>query len=327
MNKEQLHSFIEKEEPNIVQIAAYKNDNLVYSDEFNGYKENDACHVMSVTKSVVSILIGIAVDKGLIGSIDDKVLSYFPDYKVKKGEHTIQDVTIRHLMSMRAPYKGKGDPWTKVCISDNWTYASLDFLGGRNGIRDEFRYTTVCLHVLTGILYKVTKMSTVDFANEYLFKPLGIEKSKVFYAKNAEEHKAFTLNKKPVEHIWFSDPMDIATPGYGLCLSAMDMAKIGQLVLNEGTYEGKRIVSESWIKEMTVPRIIEDDGYYRGMKYGLLWWIIEDGVCAAIGNSGNVIYVDTKKNITVGLTAYFKPMVFDRIDFIRENIIPYIEKL
>ena len=63
----------------------------------------------------------------MIGSVDDKVLSYFPDYQVKRGEQAIYDVTVKHLLTMRAPYKGKGDPWSKVCSSLDWTKASLDF--------------------------------------------------------------------------------------------------------------------------------------------------------------------------------------------------------
>ena len=185
------------------------------------------------------------------GRTEEKVLSFFPDYTVKRGEKTIFDVTIRHLLTMRAPYKGKGDPWTKVCSSENWTFASLDFLGGRKGITDEFDYRTVCLHILSGILYRATGMKPVDFANQYLFAPLGVAEHKNYYAINAEEHKQFTIGKIPKENIWFADPDGIGTPGYGLCMSAADMAKIGQLCLNKGIWEGNRIISEEWITEMT----------------------------------------------------------------------------
>jgi len=323
MDKKLVHEYIQNNEPNICQICAYKNDELVYEDNWNDYQKDDAVHVMSVTKSIVSLLYGIAIDQGLINSVDDKVLDYFKDYKVKKGERTIYDVTIKHLLTMRAPYKGKGDPWTKVCSSDNWTYTSLDFLGGRNGITDEFRYTTVCLHILTGILYEVSGKTTVEYANEYLFKPLGIHIHHNFYAKNAEEHKAFTLNKKPIDHIWFADPNGIGTPGYGLSFSAIDMAKIGQLCLHNGKYNGKQIVSEKWIKEMSDPRIVESS-YFRGMQYGYLWWILDKDSFAAIGNSGNVIYINKAKKITVAITAYFKPTVFDRIDFIKNYLEPLL---
>jgi len=104
MNKEELHKLIEEQEPNICQIVAYKDNKKVYSDCWNNYKVDDCVHIMSATKSIMVLLIGIAIDKGQIGSVDDKVLDYFPDYKVKRGEKTIYDVTIKHLVTMRAPY-------------------------------------------------------------------------------------------------------------------------------------------------------------------------------------------------------------------------------
>ena len=138
MTKDELYSIIKEQQPNICQVTAYKNNKKVYSQCWNNYKPEDCVHIMSATKSIISLLIGIAIDNGLIKSVDDKVLDYFPDYKVKRGEKTIYDVTIRHLLTMRAPYKCKGDPWSKVCSSRNWTYTSLDFLGGRKGLTDEF---------------------------------------------------------------------------------------------------------------------------------------------------------------------------------------------
>ena len=325
MDKNDLHTLIETKQPNICQVTAYKDNKKVYSDCFNDYREDDCVHIMSATKSIVALLIGIAIDHGLIGSVDDKVLEYFKEYKVKRGEKTIYDVTIRHLLTMRAPYKCKNDPWTKVCSSENWTYASLDFLGGRKGLTDEFSYQTVCLHILSGILYKATKMKTVDYANRCLFEPLGIARHSNFIAKSAEEHKAFTIEKTPNKNVWFADPQDLGTPGYGLCMSAEDMARIGLLCLNNGKYEGKQIVSENWIKEMIRPRTVESK-YFRGMDYGYLWWIIDrdKNIYAAIGNSGNVIYVNPDKNIVIAVASYFKPTIFDRVDFIQEYIEPFV---
>ena len=327
MNKENLHKLIEEQQPNICQVAAYKGNKKVYSDCWNNYKEDDCTHIMSATKSIMALLIGIALDKGQIGSIDDKVLDYFPEYKTKRGEKTIYNVTIKHLLTMRAPYKCKGDPWSKVCSSNNWTYSSLDFLGGRKGLTDEFNYQTVCLHILSGILYKVTNMKTVDYANKYLFEPLGIKKHKNYYAETAEEHKVFTIEKTPKDNIWFCDTDGLGTPGYGLCMSASDMAKIGLLCLNNGNYDGKQIVSSKWIKEMTKPRAVESK-YFRGMEYGYLWWIIDNrkNIYSAIGNSGNVIYINPEKNVVVAVASYFKPTIFDRVDFIQKYIEPFISE-
>ncbi|HEX2921216.1 MAG TPA: serine hydrolase [Bacteroidales bacterium] len=325
MKKEKLHCLIEKEQPNICQVFIYKDGYEIYSDEWNNYKKSDSTHIMSATKSIVSLLIGIALDKGLINSIDDKILDYFPDYKVKRGERIIYDVNIKHLLTMTAPYKCKGDPWTKVCSSNDWTITSLDFLGGRKGITNEFRYQTVCLHILTGLLNKVSDMTPVDFANKYLFEPIGVQRHINYFAKTVEEHKDFTMNKKPKKNVWFCDPQNIGAAGYGLCFSAEDMAKIGLLCSNMGNYKGNQIVPSEWIDEITKPICTTGDKF-RNMLYGYLWWIInkEKNIYAAIGNSGNVIYVDPENNLVVSVTSYFKPTVFDRIDFIEEIIKPLI---
>lgn len=327
MNKELLHRLVEKEEPNICQIVAYKNGEEVYSDEWNQYKKEDCVHVMSATKSIISLLIGIAIDQGLINSIEDKVLDYFPNYNTKRGEKTIYEVTIRHLLTMKAPYKCKGDPWTKVCTSSDWTVASLDILGGRKGMTDEFFYQTVCLHILTGILYEVSGMSTVDFANQYLFEPIGVKKHKGYFADSAEKHKRFILDKNPKENIWFTDPKDVGTAGYGLCFSAEDMAKIGLLCLNKGKLDGVQIISEKWIEEMSKTKCFTGEKF-GNVRYGYLWWIIneEKNIYAAIGNSGNVIYIDSENDLVVAVTAYFKPTVFDRVEFIEEVLKTYILK-
>ena len=323
MKLNELYAYIQQTQPNICQISVLQNGQEIWSGEWNGYRKTDCAHIMSATKSVMSLLIGIAIDKGMIGGLDDKVLSYFPDYRVKRGEKTIYDVTIRHLLTMRAPYKGKGDPWTKVCTSPDWTAASLDFLGGKGGITGEFSYRTVCLHILSGILYRATGMNTVDFANRYLFAPLGIAEHKNYFAESAEEHKHFTIDKAPRQNVWLADPQGIGTPGYGLCMSASDMAKLGQLCLQNGAWNGEQIVSAKWIAEMLTPRAV-NDGAFRGMHYGYLWWIVhpERNIYAAIGDSGNVIYADPDRNMAVAVSSYFKPMVLDRVDFIETILLP-----
>lgn len=95
MNRKELHDFIEEKQPNICQISCYKDGKEVYSDEWNNYKKIDTCHVMSATKSIVALLVGIALDKGFIKSTDQPVLDFFPEYKIKRGEKTIQKVTIK----------------------------------------------------------------------------------------------------------------------------------------------------------------------------------------------------------------------------------------
>ena len=275
----------------------------------------------------MALLIGIAIDHQLIDSVNDRVLSYFPEYSVRRGEKTIFDVTIRHLLTMRAPYKGHGDPWTKVCTEKNWAEASLDFLGGRKGIPEEFDYRTVCLHILSGILFKATGMNTVDFANESLFRPLGIAEHENVYIGTAQAHKRFITDKAPKKNVWLADPQGLAASGYGLCLSAADMAKLGQLCLQNGAWNGRQIVSPGWLREMFVPRVIES-GVFRGKSYGYLWWIVhpEENIYAAVGDSGNVIYVHPGEQTVAAVSSYFRPAVRDRIDFLENTLLPEIQK-
>lgn len=326
LNRQELHEYVAKQQPNICQIAAYRDNALVYSDTWNSFRKTDCVHIASVTKSVMALLVGIAIDKGQIRSVDDKVLDFFPDYKVKRGERTIFDVTIRHLLTMRAPYKCKGDPWSKVCASKNWTISSLDFLGGRKGLTDEFNYQTVCLHILSGILYQATGMKTADYANAHLFRPLGIQNRTNYTAETAEEHKQFTISKLPKGTVWFCDSDGLGTPGYGLCMSAEEMVKVGLLCLDKGKFNDRQIVSSEWIEEMTSPRPVEGN-HFLGMQYGYLWWIIdvEKKIYAAIGNSGNVVYINPERNTVISVASTFKPTVMDRVDFIQEYVEPMVD--
>jgi len=317
-----LSDLIRTTQSNIAQVAVYQSGKPIYSREWNGYSPDDCVHVMSVTKSVVALLIGIAIDKGLIHNIDTHVLDFFPDYKIKRGEKTIFDVTIRHILTMTAPYKYKSEPWTKVCTSDDWTVAALDLLGGKSGITSEFKYSTLGVQILCGILERVSGKSPLDFANEYLFAHLGIWPRGIFTANTEKEHKEFTISKAPKGKVWFVDPRNIPTAGYGLCMSAKDMAKLGQLCLNKGVYNGNRVVSGEWIEQITTSTSPKME-MFGGMQYGMLWWIVDasKGVYAASGTGGNVIYVCPERDAVVAVAATFKPTVFDRIPFIEKNII------
>lgn len=132
MNNNPITNFtylIENDYSNIAGIAISKNGSMVFEQYFHEYTKDDALHVASVTKSIVSALIGIAVDKGYVKNIEQKVLEFFPDYTIKRGEKTIQNVTIKNLLTMTAPFKYKSEPYTKVYSSDDWVKAALDLLG------------------------------------------------------------------------------------------------------------------------------------------------------------------------------------------------------
>ena len=322
-----LKNYSSKNDVNIRQVVAYKNNKLVLEAYKDGFNRSDTLTVMSVTKSVTALLIGIAMDKGYIKSVDDKVMDYFPDYTPKRGEKTIYEVTIRHLLTMTAPFKGKSEPWVKVCTSDDWTYKILDYLGGKSGITNEFRYYTLGCQILYGIIKNTTKMNVLDFANEYLFKPLGIEPRVSAECYTKEDQFNYVKSRNNHGNVWFLDPKDMPTAGWGLSISAYDMAQIGLMVLNNGVYKNKQIVSKKWIEEMTKVQEAQDPskGEY---AYGYLWWMPKrnNDITAAIGDGGNVIYVDRIKNIVVSVTGYLKPCIFDRLEYIEKNIIEAIDK-
>ena len=326
--KKILNNYSSKNDINIRQIVAYK-DNILEIEEYReGFSKEDTMNVMSVTKSITSLLVGIAIDKGFIRSVDDKVMNYYKDvYTPKRGEKTIYDITIKHILTMTAPYKGKSEPWKKVCTSNDWTLSILDFLGGRNGITNEFRYHTLGVQILLGIIRIASGMNVLEFANEYLFKPLGIEPRVNANCTSKEDQFAYLMNKGNHGKVWFMDPTDMPTAGWGLSLSAYEMAQVGLLVLNNGVYNGIRVISEKYINEMT-QSYVSLDYKFGDQDYGYLWWLPHrnSDVIAAIGDGGNVIYVNKKSNAVVSVTGYFKPMVFDRVEYIEKNILEALIK-
>ena len=328
MNKEELHKYIENStgnEMNICQINALKGGETVYDDCWHGFKSEDAMNVNSVTKGVTALLAGIALDKGYIKSVDQKVMDFFPDYVVKRGEKTIYDVTVRHLLTMTAPYKGKSEPWKKVCTSQDWTLTILDHLGGRKGITGEFRYATLGIQILIGIIERASGEKCIDFANKNLFEPLKLPKRIPHGDSSKEDQFDFFMNKNPRKYEWYTDPQGTVTAGWGICMSARDMAVTGAMVLDDGEYEGRRIVSKEYVKDMLSPHIKLGERF-GNMNYGYLWYKPYDDkeVYAAIGDSGNIIYVNKVENVSVGITGTFKPRIFDRVDFIEQKVLPVI---
>ena len=328
MNKEELHRLIENStanESNICQIYVIKDGKTVCDDCWRGFTTGDAVNVMSVTKGVMSLLTGIALDKGFIKNVDQKVLDFFPDYQVKRGEKTIYDVTIRHLLTMTAPYKYRSEPWKKVCTSDDWTKAALDLLGGRSGITEEFKYATLGIQIIAGIIENATGTKCIDFANKNLFLPLGIPEHRIHGDSSKEDQLDYVMNKEPRSPEWYSDPKGTVMAGWGLCMSARDMALIGTMVLDGGMFDGKRVVSEAYLNDMLTPHLKLGDRF-GFMEYGYLWYKpYEDReVYAAIGDGGNVIYVNKEENVAVGVTGTFKPLIFDRVEFIEKKVLPVI---
>lgn len=318
---EALEIKIRKEYSNTAGIVVTKNQKIVYEQYFNTCNAASRIHVYSVSKSIISLLIGIAIDKGFIQDVNQKVLDFFPNYKGKKGSECNQQITLKHLMTMSAPYKYSFAPYMYIryFMSDDWVKFTLDRLGGKGEIGG-FNYTPlVGPDILSGILVKATGQSVLDFAREHLFSPLGIAVEQNVFFNSAREQQAF--NKSTNISGWVSDKKGINAGGWGLTLSPRDMVKIGQLCLNGGQWNGKQIVSQNWIAESTMQH-----SQWEKMKlaYGYLWWILDEktGTCAAIGDGGNVLYFNPSKNIVVAITSLFIQNAKDRIVFIKEDIEP-----
>lgn len=325
MNQEkiaEMERIIGTDYTNMAGMVIRKDGEAVYENYFHGCTQASRIHVSSVTKSILSILFGIALDKGYIGSVDQKVLDFYPEYTVKRGEKTIQNITIKDMLTMTAPYKYKCNPYTKYFTSADWVKFSLDVLGGK-GTVGEFRYAPIVgPDILAGILVKATGQSVFDFATENLFVPLGITVEKTVIFRNKEEQMAFY--KATDRSVWVAGPTGVNTAGWGLTLSPVDMAKIGQLFLNGGVWEGTRMVSEEWIAESTSE---QSRWKQRDLPYGYLWWAGVDGSgYAAIGDGGNIIYVSPERNMVVAITSLFYPRAKDRIEFIKEYVEPVFEK-
>lgn len=325
MNQEkiaEMEAIVAADYSNMAGMVIMKEGKAVYEKYFCGCTEADRIHVFSVTKSILSILIGIALDKGYIHSVDQKVLEFYPEYTVKKGEKTIQNVTIKDMLTMTAPYKYKSNPYTKYFTSMDWVKFSLDVLGGKGQI-GEFRYAPIVgPDILSGILERAAGQSVFEFAKEYLFAPLGITVERTITFHSKEEQMAFY--KATDISCWVAGPTGVNTAGWGLTLSPRDMAKIGQLFLNGGMWNGNRIVSEKWVSDSTSE---QSRWKQRDLPYGYLWWIDEqDNGYAAMGDGGNIIYVSSDKNMVVASTSLFYPRAKDRIEFIKKYVEPIFEE-
>lgn len=238
-----LEAAIAADYGNIAGMVVRKDGETVYERYFGGCTAESRLNVFSVTKSIISILLGIALDRGCLGSIDQQVLEFFPEYTPKRGEKTIQRITIRDMLTMTAPYKYRSTPYTKYFISPDWVRFSLDLLGGKGPV-GEFRYAPLIgPDILTGILTRVTGQSVLDFAKERLFAPLGIPVEQSITFRSKEELMAFYESTDL--RVWAADPMGVNAGGWGLTLSPMDMANIGELILHGGVY--------SYMKQSNLP--------------------------------------------------------------------------
>lgn len=309
---------IETQYNNITGIVVQKDGETRYERYFHGFSADNAAHVFSVTKSMFSALIGIAIEQGSIKSVEQKVLDFFPDYRVLPGETTIQQVTIENLLTMTAPYKYQTEPYQLFFASTNPIHDALDLLGGEKPI-GAFHYSAIGgTHILSGILTRATGRNTLDFAKEHLFDPLGICVPQSIVIRSENEHIA-VMNDSNTRG-WVVDPQGNNMASWGLFLTPQEMATFGRLYLNGGAWEGEQIVPAAWIAESTREhsRCLE----WGKLPYGYLWWVIDHESFAALGDGGNVIYVNAKKRMVIAIASFMTPDAKDRIKWIKTQIEP-----
>ena len=266
----------------IHSVLISRNGKLVFEKYFDGFFTNDLNSLQSCTKSIGSLLIGLAINKGYIKSVDEKILDFFPAYKVDV-EKEWDDVELRHLLTMSVGLDWKRDVLDRVYgISDDAIETTFEQIFSHKP-GQLFEYRSPQTDLLSGIIIKSSEMSVQDFAKEYLFDPLQITS---FNWPN------FKKNNYPLM-------------SGSLALRSRDMLKIGQLVLDEGQWNNKQIVSKKWIEESTSFKIKTD----QTLNYGYLWWLGESKVkpglkgVIAIGIGGQHIAIVPEMNLVVVTTA------------------------
>lgn len=258
-------------------------------------EQRNNCHnSRSVTKSIMSILLGIAIENRFIDSIDDSISKYLSEkYTGIDVEKNV--ISLRHLISMTSGIASieNGINAIKMLTSDgDWVKYILRLpLVSKPG--DKFLYNSANAHLLSAIISQATKMSTVDFAKKFLFEPLGI-----------------------TDFYWEKDLRGVNFGGGNLFLTPYDMAKVGYLYLNKGLWDEKTIVSKQWIEESLCSYF--DLGY--GYHYGYLWYIRNE-----IATSTNKEFVTYSAAGTGGQRIYFIPdldiviAVTSRTDFTKDK--------
>ncbi|WP_025698891.1 serine hydrolase domain-containing protein [Paenibacillus forsythiae] len=311
----ELEPVIQSEYSNINGIVVARNGYIAYEKYNHGYGPDDPHHVASVTKSIISALIGIAIDAKYIKSTDQKVLDFFPEYVPATADRQKREITIRHLLTMTAPYPFEDwhEPLDKLCIEPDWVKYTLDMLGQQGSI-GAFKYSTAGAHLLSAIITRSTGTSAREFANERLFKPVGMKEIPDYEMNSFGFEDLFGKAVKG----WVKDPGGNSTGGWGLTLTPRDMARFGVLYLNHGIWDNSQIIPGTWIDETTA---------MNPHHYGYLWWLREeDGVCAylALGDGGNVICCIPDKNLVIAIASEFALNARDRWTLIKECVIPAV---
>ena len=274
----QMQAAIQEQHLNFHSLLIIRNGYLVNETYFGSYQPDTRHELYSCTKSFIATLIGIALDQGYIDGIDQRIVDFFPERTFANLDNQKSAMTLEDTLTMRTGLDWQeGDPaFRAMYLSQDWVKAVLDEpMATSPG--SKFNYCSGCSHVLSAVLRQTTGMNPRDFADQYLFKPLGIS----------------NVN-------WDTDAEGTPIGGWGLQITPRDMAKLGYLYLHHGQWEGQQIVSAKWVEDAT--RTHAKTG--GDLDYGYQWWTYPAlKAYAALGRYGQMIMVIPRLDLVVVTTA------------------------
>lgn len=258
-------------------------------------RPTDYAHVYSVTKSVMSILVGIAIDEGRL-QLNQTLVELLPEYADRMTDQ-VKSVTLRQLLTITSgSYGGAGGGGFNIESQDPIGLILSDGFVGEPGAK--FVYTNIGVHLVGAILRHATDRPILDYAREKLFDPLDIDTRPAWQGRSNDLRTALS---KP-GFAWLTDQDGTNLACCGLKLTAPDMVKIGQLYLDEGRWQGRQLVSAQWVKESTTNQLTKEQIGAEG-PYGYLWWIGDiqsHPYFAAFGSYGqHVVVVPDSRLIVV----------------------------
>jgi CubicO group peptidase (beta-lactamase class C family) len=315
-----LDNMIKSGYGNINGFVVVHKGQIIFERYYHGYGTEDTHHVASVTKSIISALIGVAINAGDIKSVEEKVLDYFPEYSAN-APNMKRAVTIRHLLTMTAPFpfswktggRGGQEPLDRLRRQRDWVKYTLDLLG-QKGQPGQFQYFTAGTHLLSAIITRVTGKCAREYANEHLFRPLGMNEIPDHQSNSFGLDDVFGKNVTG----WVKDPDGNTAGGWGLTLTPRDMVRFGFLYLNDGFWENTLVITREWVDHSTA---------MNANQYGYLWWLREEGGVfsfSALGSGGNVICCVPKKDLVVAIASKIISKPQDRWLLIEKCIIPVL---
>ena len=288
---------------NINSILVIRKGYIVCERYFHDQGPNDPRHVASVTKSVISALI-----------------DFFSDYEQFIHDRKKQAVTLRHMLTMTAPFAFSMqsveskfmEPLDRLRRQPDWVKYVLSLMGEKSEL-GKFQYSTSGVHLLSAIISRVTGMSARELANQYLFGPIGIETIPDVDAQSFKLEYVFGDKMKG----WIKDPQGYNVGGWGLTLSPYDMARLGFLYLNGGKWDTKQIISPTWISASLEPNM---------NNYGYLWWLNEKDpiIFSARGDGGNMICCVPDKDLMVVTTGSVGRKPMDSWSLVEREILPAV---